>query len=119
MHQWLGQALLGQLKYPEAQQEFVTAVKLKPNFGEAYGDLAFAASANKNYMLTLQALDARAKFLPEVPMTYFLRATAYDHLQDAKQAAVHYHKFLEVAGGRFPDQEWQAKHRLVAIEPKK
>jgi hypothetical protein len=52
-------------------------------------------------------------------MTYFLRATAYDHLHDAKNAATNYHKFLETANGRFPDQEWQAKHRLIAIEPKK
>jgi hypothetical protein len=87
--------------------------------GEAYGDLAFVASETLNYPLCLQALDARGKFLPESPMTYFLRATAFDHLHDAKQAAANYHKFLEVSAGRFPDEEWKAKHRLIAINPKK
>jgi tetratricopeptide (TPR) repeat protein len=119
LHHWLGQVLLEQKKFPEAQEELIAALKLKPDLGEAYGDLAFAASEDKNYPLTVKALDARAKFLPEIPMTYFLRATAYDHLHDAKNAATNYHKFLETANGRFPDQEWQAKHRLIAIEPKK
>jgi tetratricopeptide (TPR) repeat protein len=119
LHHSLGQALMRQKKFAEAQQEFLTAVKLKPDFGAAYGDLAFAASENKNYPLTIKALDARAKFLTETPETYFLRATAYDHLKANKEAAANYHLFLQVAGGQYPDQEWQARHRLIAIEPKK
>ena len=78
-----------------------------------------AASENQNYELAIKAVDARAKFLPEIPVGYFLRATAYDHLRNYKLAAENYHHFLEVADGKFPDQEWQARHRLIAIEPKK
>jgi hypothetical protein len=40
-------------------------------------------------------------------------------LHDFKTAAVNYHLFLKTAAGKYPDQEWQAKHRLIAIEPKK
>jgi len=119
LHHDLGKTLLDQHKFPEAQDEFLAAVKLKPDFGAAYGNLAAAANENKNYPLTIQALDARAKFLPELPFGYFLRATAFDHLKDYKNASVNYHKFLETAGGKFPDQEWQARHRLITIEPKK
>jgi tetratricopeptide (TPR) repeat protein len=119
LHRSLGQTLLREKKFPDAQQELLIAVKLKPDLGEAYGDLAFAASENKNYPLTIKALDARAQSLPEVPTTYFLRASAYDHLKDFKRAAVNYHLFLNTANGKYPDQEWQAKHRLIAIEPKK
>jgi Flp pilus assembly protein TadD len=119
LHHELGKALLLQKKYHDAEQEFLTAVKLKPDMGPAYGDLAFAANENKDYVLTIKALDARAKLLPEIPITYFLRATAYDHLQDVKKAATNYHLFLEEAHGKYPDQEWQAKHRLIALEPKK
>ena len=119
LHHALGQALMKQRKFPEAQREFLAAVQLKPDYGGAYGDLAGAAAENQNYGLTIKALDARAKFLPEIPVTYFVRATAYDHLRDYKDAALNYHKFLEVANGRYPDQEWQARHRLIAIEPKK
>ena len=119
LHHGLGVAILNQRRYAEAQQEFLVAVKLKPDFGAAYGDLAVAASENKNYELAIKAADARAKFLPEIPVSYFLRASAYDHLHDYKLAAQNYHKFLEVANGEYPDQEWQARHRLIAIEPKK
>jgi len=119
LHHEIGVSLLRQKKYADAQQEFLAAVKLKPDFGAAYGDLAFAASENKDYVLTLKALDVRAKFMPEIPITYFLRATAFDHLQDVKQAVANYHLFLQGAGGKYPDQEWQAKHRLIALEPKR
>ena len=119
LHRRLGEALLPQKKFPEAQQEFLDAVKLKPDLGEAYGGLAFAAGENKNYALTIRALDERKKFLPDVAITYFMRASACDHLRDFKKAAANYHLFLNTAQGKYPDQEWQAKHRLIAIEPKK
>jgi len=120
LHDGLGKALLWQKKSPEAQREFLITLKLNPSLGPAYYDLAFAANDNKDYPVIIHALDARAKLpLPETPMTYFLRASAYDHLRDFKNAALNFHLFLKVANGKYPDQEWQAKHRLIAIEPKK
>jgi tetratricopeptide (TPR) repeat protein len=119
LHQALGRTFLHEKKFPQAQQEFLTAIKLKPDFGEVYGDLAFAASENKDYPLTIKALEVRAKSLPETPLTYFLRASALDHLKEFKKAAANYRLFLQTAGGKYPDQEWQAKHRLITIEPKK
>jgi len=115
----LGTTYLRNKNFPEAQAELMQAVKLKSDFGQAYGDLAFAASENKDYKLCAMALDARAKFLPETPFTYFLRATALDHLHDWPDAITNYEKFLSVAEGKYPDQEWQAKHRLIAIDPKR
>ena len=119
LHYSLGQAYMKQRRFPEAQREFLATVNLKHDFGAAYGDLAFAADQNQDYVTTLKALDVRASFLPETPITYFLRATAYDHLRAKKQAAENYHLFLQAANGQYPDQEWQARHRLIAIEPKK
>jgi hypothetical protein len=60
----------------------------------------------------------RSKFLPEVPSTYFLWATSYDTMHDKVQAVAYYHHFLDSAGGKFPDQEWQAKQRLLLLEKK-
>ena len=120
LHRSLGQALLRQKKFPEAQQEFLTALRLKRDWPDIYVDLAFAASENKNYELTVRALNGRAMLNTDMPpVCFFLRASAYDHLGDKKNAAVDYHHFLDVAGGKYPDQEWQATHRLIAIEPKK
>ena len=128
LHHDLGKSMLEQKKFSDAEKEFMTAVKLKPDFAEAYGNLAFAASENKDYALTVKALDVRAKLQPDTAITYFLRATAYDNLwratahgnsNDRKEAAANYHLFLKAANGKYPDQEWQATHRLLAIEPKK
>src|SRR3984893_2993838 len=120
LHRVLGQALLRQKKFPEAQQEFLTALRLKRDSPDVYVDLAFAASENKNYELTIRALNGRTLLNAELPaICFFLRTSAYDHLRDYKQAAVDYHHFLDVANGKYPDQEWQATHRLIAIEPKK
>ena len=118
LHHGLGRALLWQKKSQEAQREFLTTLKLKPDMGVAYYDLAFAANDSKDYGLVIGALDKRSKLLPETPMTYFLRASAYDHLRDFKNAASNFHLFLKIAQGKYPDQEWQAKHRLIAIEKK-
>jgi tetratricopeptide (TPR) repeat protein len=119
LHQSLGQTLVEQKKFVDAQKEFQEAVKLKPDFGEAYWDLAFAANENKDYPLAIKALDMRVKFLPEEPVTYFLRASAYDHLKDVKRAVLNFQLFLNSAHGKYPEQEWQAKHRLLALQPKK
>lgn len=112
-----GSALMHQLKCPEAQTVLLKAVQLKPDLVEAYADLAYAAEQNKNYELTIRVLDARAKLQPETPATLFLRATAYDNLRMYKPAATNYKLFLAAAGGKFPDQEFQARHRLKAILP--
>jgi tetratricopeptide (TPR) repeat protein len=120
LHRGLGQALLRQKKFPEAQAELLVALRLKRDSPDVYIDLAFAASENKNYELTIRALNGRTVLNADLPpVCFFLRASAYDHLRDFKQAALDYHHFLEVANGKFPDQEWQATHRLIAIEPKK
>jgi Flp pilus assembly protein TadD len=120
LHRALGKALLLQKKFSEAQQEFLVALRLKRDSPDVYLDLAFAASENKNYELAIRALNGRTVLNPELPpICYFLRASAYDHLGDFKQASLDYHHFLDVAAGKFPDQEWQATHRLIAIDPKK
>jgi Flp pilus assembly protein TadD len=117
-HFALGSLLLHEKKFPEAQQELLIAVRLKPDLADAYSNLAVVASSNKNYTLALQALDMRAKFLPETPATYFLHAATFDNLKAIPQAVEYYQKFLAVDAGKFPDEEWQARHRLIAIDPK-
>lgn len=117
LHQFYGNALLRLHKNADAEQEQLLAIKLNPKLAEAYNDLAFAAAENKDYALSIKALDARAQFYPENQGTYFLRATNYDNLRDVKQAVVFYKQFLAVADGKHPDQEWQARHRLIALDP--
>lgn len=115
-HHQYGVVMMQQHRYQEALPELIAAVKLDPSLVAAYGDLAFVASETKQYPLTIQALDARAKMVPETAATHFLRATAYDNLKQFPKATAEYKEFLASAEGRYPEKEWQARHRLIAIE---
>lgn len=89
--------------------------RTREEMAEAASHLAFAASQNNHPETVLQALSLRAKVLPQSPPTLFLAATAQDKLHHTKQAADLYKQFLSVANGKFPDEEWEARHRLVAL----
>ena len=117
LYDGLGSALLAQQKYAEAQNKFMVCTRLKPEWGEAYGQLALAAAGNKQYEVAIKALDERKKLLAETPSSYFLRATCYDHLRRFGEAEDNYKAFLAASNGQFPDDEWKARHRLLAIEP--
>lgn len=111
-----GQILIRQQHYAEALAVFRRAVTAKPDDVDGWSGIAFADSKLERYQDELTALSMRSKFASENPSTLFLWATAYDNLHQTKSAAEFYHRFLAAAQGQFPDQEWQAKHRLVALE---
>ncbi|HWY71851.1 MAG TPA: tetratricopeptide repeat protein [Terriglobales bacterium] len=111
-----GLLLMRQHQWPEAEGQLLAAVKLNPNLASAYGDVAIAANQNQHYDLVLKALDIRTKLLGDNPGTYFLRATALDHLRRYPEATQNYKQFLATASGKYPDEEWKARHRLIAIE---
>ena len=54
--------------------------------------------------------------LPQSPSSLFLAATAHDKLHQVKLASDLYKQFLSVADGKFPDEEWEARHRLITLE---
>ena len=111
-----GQNLIRLLKYAEAFAAFDKATRLDPANADGWSGLAFAASRTNRPAITIHALTMRSKFLPELPSTYFLWATAYDTLHEKAQAAACYHHFLDAAAGKYPDQEWQARQRLMVLE---
>jgi tetratricopeptide (TPR) repeat protein len=93
-----------------------SAFPTKDDLGNAASHLAFAASANDDPNATLQALTLRATVLPNSASSLFLEATAHDKLHHTKQATDLYKQFLSVANGQFPNEEWEARHRLIALE---
>ena len=109
-------------RFPEAQQLLQTALDHPASFAsrqdmaDAAGHLAFVASVNNHPDGVLQALSVRATVLPQSASTLFLEATAHDKLHHVKQSKELYRQFLSVAGGKFPDEEWEARHRLIALE---
>jgi tetratricopeptide (TPR) repeat protein len=115
-------ALIHLKRFAEAQTLLKRAVAnpdtfpSKDDLANAASHLAFAASANGDPIVTLQALTLRATVLPNSPSSLFLEATAHDKLHHTKQATDLYKQFLSVANGQFPDEEWEARHRLLALE---
>ncbi len=113
-----GQNLVRELKFVEAFGVFDKATRLDPANADGWSGLAFAASRTNQPSITLHALTMRSKYLPENPSTYFLWATAYDTLHNKAAASTYYHHFLDAAGGKFPNEEWQARQRLIILEKK-
>lgn len=111
-----GQNLIRLLRYPAALAAFNKVVQIDPSNGDGWSGLAFVASKIGQPAVALHALTMRSKYLPEVPSTYFLWATSYDTMHDKARAIAYYHNFLDSAAGKFPDQEWQAKQRLLLLE---
>jgi tetratricopeptide (TPR) repeat protein len=93
-----------------------SAFPTQDDLAQAASHLAFAASVNNDPATTLQAIEIRDKVLPQSPSSLFLSATAHDKLHQTKQATDLYKKFLSVANGQFPDEEWEARHRLLTLE---
>jgi tetratricopeptide (TPR) repeat protein len=117
LHWDLGSALMHEHKYPEAEKEMLAALKASPRLESDPWELAYAAQQNKHYELAIRVLDLRAQRLQETPTTYWLRAVSYDNLGAVKPAAANYRLFLAADAGKSPEQEFQARHRLKAIEP--
>jgi tetratricopeptide (TPR) repeat protein len=111
-----GQNLIRLHRYVEAVKMFQSATAIDETNGDAWNGLAFSAFETHQPGITIHALTMRSKYLPESATIYFLWATAYDTLHDKKQAAAYYHKFLDSASGKLPDQEWQARQRLALLD---
>lgn len=111
-----GQILIRESKYLQALDLLQNAVKIRKDDPDAWGGIAFAASKTRQPELTLTALAARSKLAAETPATYFLWATANDSLHRTKQALEYYQLFLKSASGKFPDEEWQARQRILGLK---
>jgi Flp pilus assembly protein TadD len=115
-------ALIHLKRFAEAQ-EILARIVVNPalfptraDLGNAAGDLAFAASSNNDPETALRALEVRATVLPTSAAVLFLTAISHDKLQHTKLAIEAYKQFLAASNGSNPDEEFEARHRLVTLE---
>jgi len=109
-------ALRDSRQYPAAQAQFAEAVKLKPNDAPAWRDLADMLYLTGDYPRALDAFEKARSLGEDTAGNCFLRAIILDKLHQLKPALATYERFLEMSQGKNPDQEFQARHRIVAIQ---
>jgi Flp pilus assembly protein TadD len=117
----LGSVLVKEQKFADAQGVLERSVAMRERFaspqdwGLAEEHLGYAASKNGRPQVTIEALKARDTVLPSSPSSLFLDAISYDALHQRSEAVQMYKAFLAAAGGKFPNEEFEARHRLVAL----
>jgi tetratricopeptide (TPR) repeat protein len=116
MRLFYGRMLRDQKQYEEAAKQFSAVVNLKKDSLEGWNELTGMLILLKKYDIALTALERSKALGGETPAYFFFRATMFDALGDAKQAYANYQKFLSVSDGKFPDEEWKARHRAKFLE---
>lgn len=111
-----GRLLRDQRKFAEAAASFYAVTKLKPDHVEAWNEFAAMLISLERYDQAIAAFDRLRELNAERPPHFFFRAIIYDKLKQPKPALEAYRKFLEQAGGKYPDQEFQARQRARIIE---
>lgn len=110
------QNLVHEGEFDQAYAVFGKVTQIDPANVDGWSGLAFTASKTAHPDVTVHALAMRSRYLPENASTLFLWATAYDSLHQKSQAAAYYHRFLDASAGKLPNQEWQARQRLLILE---
>jgi tetratricopeptide (TPR) repeat protein len=116
LHMAVGRIYRDRRKFPEAGQQFVAAAGLKPDSVEAWNEAASVFVIAELYPQALAALDQIHSLNADTAGDYFYRAIVYDKLHQIKPALENYRKFLALSGGKFPNQEFQARERSKLLE---
>ncbi len=111
-----GRLLRDQRKFPEAAAQFQAVAARQPESVQAWSELAGVFLVAENYQQALAAFDRVRALGAETPPDFFFRALAHDHLRQAKDALDNYNRFLAASKDAFPDQEFQARQRVLALE---
>ncbi len=102
--------------FPDAAEQFTRVTQAKPDWAQAWNELAGVWIMLENYPQALAALDRVRALKAEIPGDHFLRAMVLDHMRDRKGAIAEYQQFLSLSKGEHPNQEWQAKERIHTLE---
>ena len=110
-----GRLRLEKREYEQAGARFLRAAQLRPDWAEAHVNLASTLFLLKEYEPTLRVLAKVAELGADTAGTHFLRAVSHDNLHHQEEALENYERFLALAGGKNPDQEFQARQRIRII----
>lgn len=107
--------LMQQLRYEDAGNQFLAAVKVDQGNVAAWRGLAFSLFQVKNYPAALKALDEGRTLAEEPPPTMYLRALLNDKMRLYEPAKAAYEAFL-ASKPSMEDEVWKAEQRLKTID---
>jgi tetratricopeptide (TPR) repeat protein len=116
MRMFYGRLLRDQRKFTEAAAQFQEVTTREPRSVEAWNELAGVLLVADRFQQALTAFDHVRALGAETTPDFFFRALAHDHLHQAKDALDNYNRFLAASKGAFPDQEFQARQRVLVLE---
>jgi tetratricopeptide (TPR) repeat protein len=103
-------------RFPEAAAQFQAAARVKPADARAWSELAAVLYMTGDAGNALAAIDRARELGEDTPGNWFFRAMILDKAKQLKPALEAYQKFLAASGGKFPDQEFQARQRARIIQ---
>jgi Tfp pilus assembly protein PilF len=111
-----GRALRDQRQFAPAAQQFAAVTKLKADSRDAWSELAGMLVMLENYPKALSAYDRLEALGEQGAGLNFFKAICQDRLQLKKEALASYEKFLTLSAGANPDQEFQARQRVLLLK---
>lgn len=112
----LGHVLLQLKKYTEAASELNEAFRLDTKETETLRDLVAAEYLSEDYPATLAAMNVLEQREAPQAGAWFVRATCYDHMGQAKDALAAYQKFLSLNTDKNSNQYFEAAARARFLE---
>ncbi len=96
--------------------QFARAAQLKPDFVQAWNELAAMLTSLEQYPQALAALDRVQALGAEIPGNHYLRALILDRTHQLKPAIESYEKFLAASQGENPNEEFIARQRVRILQ---
>jgi tetratricopeptide (TPR) repeat protein len=116
LRMFYGRLLRDQRKFTEAASQFQIVTMHRPASVPAWSELAGVYLVADKFQQAIAAFDRVRTLGAETPPDLFFRAVAHDRLHQAKEALDNYNRFLAGSKGAYPDQEFQARQRVLALE---
>jgi Flp pilus assembly protein TadD len=113
---WIGRVDIELHDYPAAVRILEHVYAQNPQSPDVLRDLSNAFFLNENYAAALEAMDRLANLETPKPGSWFVRAICYDKLSRKAEAIEAYQKFLDQDGGQHDTQDFQARHRILALQ---
>ncbi len=116
LHMALGRIRRDKHLYPAAAAEFLSAARLQSDSVSAWNEAATALVLSDQYPQALAALDRVHNLNADTAGNYYFRAMVLDKQHEIKPALASYQRFLAMAQGKYPDQEFIARQRSRILE---